>query len=278
MSIKPNQPMVNEGYLYIYGLQAAYATATTFTVGAGQARESNNINDINLLAGVTVNSAVNGLNGLDTGAIAASSLYYIYAIGDSLSNDTSLKAAAVQPFPPIQPPVTITPSTGGFFQPGGAIISLSATGPVLPAGFDMYRLIGTVLTDGSKHFISFGSYSNSTSVSNNFADGISILAGGAATTFTAVDVSLYVPKGATSVKVIAALTADAGATRTAAFRGTGSGSVAGQVIMSSPASTVTTETLTIPVATIAGVVSFDYLVSNASAALSLSLVGYNLPV
>jgi len=278
MTIKPNQPMVNEGYLYIYGLQAAYATTTTFTVGAGQARDSTNINDINLLSPVTVSSAVVGLNGIDTGAIAATTLYYIYAIGDSLSNDTSLKAAAVQPFPPIQPPITVTPSTGGFFQPGGAIISLSAVAPALPVGFDMFRLIGTVRTDGAGHFLSFGSFSNGSSVTNNFADGISILAGGNATVFTAVDVSAYVPKGATSVKVIAALTADAGGTRTAAFRATGSASVAGQVIMSSPASTVTTETLSIPVSTIAGVVSFDYLVSNAAAALSLSLVGYTLPV
>lgn len=278
MTIKPNQPMVNEGYLYIYGLQAASVDTTHFTVGAGQARDSTNINDINLLSPVTVNSAVIGLNGIDSGTIAASTLYYIYAIGDSLSNDTSLKAAAVQPFPPIQPPITVTASTGGFFQPGGAIISTSPVAPALPVGFDMFRLIGTVLTDGAAHFLAFTSFTGSTIVSSSFTNGIGILAGGNATAFTAVPVTAQVPVGATSVRVIAALTSDAGGTRTASFRATGSGSTNGTVIMSSPASTVTTTTLTLPVSTIAGVVSFDYEVSNAAAALTLTLVGYSLPV
>lgn len=270
--------MVNKGNRYINGLATAFVDSTHFTVGAGQARDSTNINDINLLAQVTVNSAVQGANGIDQGTVAVSTLYYIYVIGDSTSNDTSLEAAAVQPFPPIQSPITVTASTGGYFQPGAALISLSPTAPVLPTGFDMFRLIGTVETSGAAAFLSFSSFSGNPTITNTFANGISILAAGNAVAFTAVPVTLHVPVGASSVQVLAALTSDAGGTRTAAFRKTGSGSTAGTVIMSSPASTTTTTTLDIPVSTIAGVVSFDYLVSDAAAALTLTLVGYTLPV
>jgi hypothetical protein len=97
---------------------------------------------------------------------------------------------------------------------------------------------------------------------------------GASTTFALVNVSAMVPSTASSVILEAVLTADAGATRTAAFKASGSSSAAGQVNMSSPASTVTSTSLVCPCTTITSTTGVDYLVSNGSAAIAVSVFGY----
>src|SRR5438128_1022956 len=74
--------VVNEGILYVEGLEVAYASATTVTVASGQARSSTNELDINLDTGVTIDFTVNGLNGLDTGSVAASKCYSIFLIAN----------------------------------------------------------------------------------------------------------------------------------------------------------------------------------------------------
>lgn len=78
------------------------------------------------LSGVnlTVNSALAGAGGLDTGALAASTAYHIWVIA----------------------------------EPGGAspacIMSLSATAPTMPGGYTLKaRVGGTAITDSAKHFL-----------------------------------------------------------------------------------------------------------------------------
>lgn len=66
----------------------------------------------------TLNTAATGANGLDTGVLAASTWYYVYAIT----------------------------------QPGGTkavIASLSAAGPLLPSGYDKWTLISAFRTDAT---------------------------------------------------------------------------------------------------------------------------------
>ena len=129
----PTYPMVNQGNLYLNGLGISFVDTTHIGVAPGQARDHLNINDIDLpvnvllpgVLGAEINTRFNGLNGLDTGVLAPNSFYYVYVIGDS---------------------------TG--FQPSGALLSLSATQPTMPGGFpvggyDMYRRVGTVRTDGT---------------------------------------------------------------------------------------------------------------------------------
>lgn len=153
-SLQPLTPVSGLGYLQIQGLKLSYATTTTFTVGQGQCRDKTNIFDI-IMGGdryswanqsnpqqapeisnaVTVNIGINGAGGLDVGTIAASTMYYVYAIGCS---------------------------TGDL--PGSVIISLSATAPTLPsvvgtngsvASYDCYRYIGSISIDGSSHIRPF---------------------------------------------------------------------------------------------------------------------------
>ena len=170
--------------LYISGLQLSAATPTAGTVIAvspGAARDSTNSIDMvvglqdyfnidhpavafdGFQAGLFINSAVNGVNGLDSGTIAASTQYAIYLIGDSRNYKTT-----------------------------AAVLSLTSnTAPLLPQGYDSYRLIGFWATDGSSHFVyatvkpqNIGgalAYFNS--------PGVSVLSGGNATTFTAIDLT-----------------------------------------------------------------------------------------
>ncbi len=129
----PTYPMVNLGNRYIQDLQISFVDTTHIGVAPGEARCSKNINDITLLQnaalagnlGVSINVRAKGAGGLDTGVLAANTFYYVFVIGDSTK-----------------------------YQPTTALISLSSTAPTLPSGFpvggyDMFRRIGTILTDGT---------------------------------------------------------------------------------------------------------------------------------
>lgn len=246
MSSNPNVPIANKPNLYVQGCNLSYVGNSSISVAAGQVRDASNVNDIVISSAVTLNAANQGVvNGIDIGSLGASTLYAVYAIGDS---------------------------TG--FNDGGSLLSLSFSQPTLPFGYDMYRRIGAVRTDGSSHLLDFTQRGEGKDRAMYYAAAIATsVSAGAATTFTAIDLSGIVPalsKGLMGIfKMV--LTADAGATRVAALCADGSSSVAGQVVMSSPASTVTSASLMCPVSSFPKV---DYLVSNASAALAVSVFGY----
>ena len=166
MALQPNYPMVNLGNLYIQGLRLVYGTTTTFSVNAGQCRESQNINDIVLdpivstsPTAVNINIALvgNGLNLLDTGVIAASTLYYIYAVGSSVYGaDNGQDANASLGIGPLAG-TAITPAATypDNYLPAGIIYSLSPSLPALPVGYDMYRRIGAFRVNSAVHIEPF---------------------------------------------------------------------------------------------------------------------------
>lgn len=138
-------PVVNGNLMYINGMRLAAVNTTTFTVSQGLCRNSTNLNDINIGlplnvaatqtgelpvdaggGAVTVDITTTGAGGLDNGTIAASTFYAVHAVGDSFG-----------------------------INAGTAIISTSLTAPVLPAGYDMFRRIGFIKTDGSTHVLAF---------------------------------------------------------------------------------------------------------------------------
>lgn len=126
-----NTPIVNARVAYVNGLALAYGTAATFTMAAGAASNSNDINDIVLPALVTNTITSVGPNGVDIAAAVLSSFYAVYVIGDSSG-----------------------------YQPTASLISLSATAPRLPFGYDMFRRVGYILTDGSANLLKFWQYGN----------------------------------------------------------------------------------------------------------------------
>ena len=123
MSSVPNTPVVNDGLLYVNGCNLSWVSTTAISVSAGQVRDSSNINDIVISSACSVSISSSGVvNALDTGTIAASTMYNVYAIGDS---------------------------TG--FRTNGCLLSLSASQPTLPFGYDMYRRIGAISIDSGSH-------------------------------------------------------------------------------------------------------------------------------
>ncbi len=253
MSI-PNIPIVNLGNLYLSGLNLTYVTTTTFSVAAGQARDSTDVNDIVLDTAATVNVRVNGANGLDTGTLAANGMYYVFIVGDSTK-----------------------------YNDACALISLSSTAPVLPAGYDMFRRIGAIKGNATAApntlILPFHQRGKGLDRAMYYATPIATaIAAGAAVVWTDVILTTFVPITATSVIAQAQLTSDAGGTRYALFAGSALVAVnvltVFEVIMSSPASVVTLSTLVVPATNTAGVMTCQYAVSSAAAALAVLVGGY----
>jgi len=113
---------------YVRGLTVTWVSATTLSLGAGGCTDSTDAISMVVPASIVLNSAIVGAGGMDKGALANNTFYYIYVIASS--------AALTIPIV-------------------SAVISLSATAPSLPTGYDAFRLAGTVLTDGSAEFLPF---------------------------------------------------------------------------------------------------------------------------
>lgn len=131
--------IINLPNLYINGLIVSNDPVTPNTklnISAGIARDINNIVDLavgvnnanveggTVTAPLVINAAVVGANGVDTGTFAANKFYAVYLIGDSRC-----------------------------YKPTAGLMSLSSNAvPLMPFGYDSYRLIGYAVSDGSAHF------------------------------------------------------------------------------------------------------------------------------
>lgn len=287
------QPMVNDPSLYIDGLGIApAATTTTLTLSAGAARNSTNLNDIVLSTAVTINAATVGANGIDTGALAASTFYYVYVIGSSLSanpeididiqvstlaagttilNGTVITEGQVTP----QPTWTVQNNK----QPAG-LISLSATAPTLPLGYDMFRRVGAVLTSAGSVFLPFlqDDTAGGTNRTMWYETPISVLAAAAAAAMTAQSLAVAVPVvalagKATQVTLQADLLPNAAA-NFVQLRATGSAAAAGNVKMSGSVAAVHKfDQLTVAAAVSAGAASIDWM-TDAASTVQLSVSAY----
>ncbi len=169
-------PVINQPSLYLNGLQASYTSGTVLSIAAGQCRDSNNIIDMVLgdflnegygtdNSATALNMAVNGINGLDTGSIAASTVYAIYVIGDSSNKN-----------------------------PTGVIASVSQSNPLLPFGYDSYRKIAYWPTSSGSVFL-LGYYSISGVGVRTFYYDAPISVGTTSTeaAYTAINLIKFVP-------------------------------------------------------------------------------------
>src|SRR5258708_11625744 len=138
-----NDPIYSLPWLYISGLNISVASTKILAIAPGQARDSNDNIDMpvgfpnlqgNTLPAIQfqgyqppllVNCATTGANALDAGALAASTQYAIYLIGDSR----------------------------GYLPVAGIATLTSNILPLVPLGYDSYRLIGFMETDGSSNFV-----------------------------------------------------------------------------------------------------------------------------
>lgn len=246
---------------FISGMNLAYATTTTFTVAAGVASNGNTIANSNLItidSAVTITTTVSGAGGLDTGTIAASTKYYVYAIGASAYPDSGLND-----------------QTTGYVNayPGSALISAS-TSPTLPLNYDMYRYLGTVYTDGSSHFLSFYQTGTGTRRPMYYDAGISVLSAGTSTTYASVSLATAVPTAGLDVIVTTSLTPNSSASviNLAPY---GSSSTNGLAqIKGQVAAVVNTVTSQLPSASNAGVPYILYKTTSGSDSVSMVVTGY----
>lgn len=169
---------------YVNGLTASLNATTPNTkldLAPGACSDSLNNIDMVVSSTITIDSAVVGVNGIDTGALGASKFYYVHVIGDS----------------------------NGFYQPA-ALISLSATAPILPYGYDSFRMVDIKVTDGSSHFLL--SYTNGNYAYREFVYDAPLTTGSSALTTSYVALPLtacVAPIGTPNVKFSVTLTPNA---------------------------------------------------------------------
>lgn len=266
-----NDPIYSLPHLYISGLNISIASTKILAIAPGQARDANDTIDMpvsfpnlqgntypvtqfqNYQPPLLVNCATTGANALDTGTLAASTQYAIYLIGDSR----------------------------GYNQVAGIVTLTSNVLPLIPLGYDSYRLIGFIETDGSSNFV------YATHKPQNMVGAlayynqppVSVLSGGNATTFTAIDLttSSAIPTTTLPNVIVELLVTfiPAAAGDVVQFRPTGSTATSGlNTIVGITAGIAQSQYLQV----IAGVGSskpeIDYLVSVSGDAVSVSVVGW----
>lgn len=265
-----NDPIYSLPHLYISGCNISVASTTLLAIGPGQARDSMDNIDMPIsfpnLQGLTVptilfqnfmqplflNSAVVGVNGIDAGALAASTQYAVYLIGDSRG-----------------------------YNPVAGIITLSSNAfPLIPLGYDSYRLLGFIETDGASHFV-FATHAPQlmqNALSFYLQPPVSVLSGGAATTFTGVDLNAAVPSAGLPNVIVYLLVnfIPAAVGDTLTIRPTGSTATTGLITITGLTAGVAQSQY---IQVIAGVngsthASIDYEVTSASDSASLSVVGW----
>jgi hypothetical protein len=176
------RPIVNKGELYINNINLAHVDDENITVAAGSCRDSSNLNDIVLSADVNLDVATNGAGGLDTGSMANSTMYAVYAIGNSFNS------AAYS-----------------------AIASADLDEPGMPADYDMYRRVGYFLSDGTADILAFYQIGNGNDRWMYYDVSIaSDITAGASAAYADVDLTGSVPLINTIVDVDCTFTPTAG--------------------------------------------------------------------
>lgn len=148
-------------------LKSLYVSASTFTVTADALVlfNSSGLAKRFTTFSTTVDITASGAAGLDTGAEASNTWYYVHGIG---------KADGTK----------------------SVLISTSETTPTLPSGYTFWGLIGAVRNDGSSNFIRFAQQDR-----NVDATATIVVTGGTATSYTAVSLTAVIPVYAKRIKL-----------------------------------------------------------------------------
>lgn len=218
---------------------------TKLDIAIGTTMDSTGTFQLSLDTAVTINAATTGLNGLDTGTFAASTVYRVFLVCD---------------------PVTLSTA--------GAMISASST-PTLPTGYSAYALIGHATTDSSVHFLK-GYWSTGNARPRLFmydAPQATAITAGAATSYTAIDLSALVPAVDNLPVWISSAFTPGAASRTLKLQPTGATgdavTITGQVtsvVVSSNSFLFAKLSSSLP--------KVSYIVSNAGDAAAINVAGY----
>ncbi len=244
-----NTPIETQPFLYISGMNLSVASTTIIAIAPGQCRDSNDVLDIQYPVAFYVNSAIVGAGGMDTGTLAASTNYAIWAIADST----------------------------GKKLPSALISLWSNVAPIMPLGYDSRRLIGMNTTSAGTAFQAATMLNNAFNKGYFLKPPVSVLSGGNATSFTAIDLSTPIPT-TTDPFVIALATVTfipLAVGDTVQFRPTGSSATANLVtITGRVAGVAQTDNVILHCGVASSKPEVDYKVTVSGDAASVSIYGY----
>jgi hypothetical protein len=261
-------PIVNAPYLNANGFlitNNATTPNTKIDISAGLGRDQTNTYDINLgnylganpglsaNTSTTLDATVLGAGGIDTGALGASKVYYVYV----LLKDT--------------------------YQ-SSVIISLNApaTGPIMPYDYLAYRHIGYVMTDASSHFLlGYWSGSRNSRMFTYDAPQATAITAGNATSYTNVNLTGFVPLVQnTPVWVSTAFTPGA-ASRTLSLSPAGATGDAATVTGQVTSVIVTSKSLVLAKNAVISTVNspaIEYKVSNSGDAVAIKVAAFEYDI
>jgi hypothetical protein len=221
-------------------------------VAAGSCLDSTGTFQLTVPVDTTLSTATNGLNGLDTGTIAASSVYAVYVVADPITQ-----------------------------QQTGIMCSLSIGSPLIPFGYSAFALVGFFTTDSSAHILK-GYWSDNDAARRIFtydAPQASPVTAGASTSYANVNLITLVPNvNNVLVSVFTNFAANAAGDQLFMQGGNSTGN---QVIITAPvvAGTAHTTTIsgvlaqTVVISTVASPV-INYKVTSGSDSVAISVAGY----
>lgn len=194
---------------------------------------------------LTPSITASGLGGLDTGTVAASTVYAVHLVAD---------------------PVTQ--------QAVGAMFSLSATAPLMPFGYSAFALIGYVTTDGTADIlVGYWTAGNSGTRYFSYDAPIIALSAGTQTSYTGVALTTFVPAQIQTPVYMYMLFAANAATNVANLQGYNSTGDAISLIAPVATGTAnTTENVTVLAQLNSGAPSIKYKITAGT--LSLYVCGY----
>ena len=242
-------PVVNAPNLYVDGLGMTWVSTSAISIASGAARDSSNINDIISKSAISVVTSKVGPGGLDAGTVADNTFYAVYLLGDSTQ-----------------------------YSPTSAILSANLTAPLIPLGYDMYRRVGYILTDGTPHVLNFWQAIQSGKSRDMYYDvNITISTNLTADAWATLSLATAVP-GAFQTNVFLLANQNSGTTsvQVMIFRPTGSSSTNGIAAVTLGASDA--YGWIVPLVTVcgvsAGVAKIDYELEDAQNQSSLFVCGY----
>lgn len=243
-----NVPFLNNPFLYINGLQISNNATTPNTkidIAAGQCRDSTDVYQMTLSATATINAANTGLNGIDAGTFALSTVYAVHLVSD---------------------PVNL--------QATGAMISLSSTAPTLPFGYSVFRLIGYAVSDASVHFLpGYWAGNNNARLFMYDAPQATSITAGAATSYTAIDLTTLMPAVDNTPVWIASAFTPGAASRTLKMQPSGATGDA-VIVTGQVTSVVVTSNSLLLAKIVSSAPKISYVVSNSGDAAAIKVAGY----
>ncbi len=239
---------------FVHNLQASWLSATTLSVAAGECRDSTDAIDMVLAAPVTINAAIVGVNGLDTGALAASTPYYVY-----LLNDTS-----------------------GALDPC-VMLSISATAPVLPTvsgvTYDAFRIVDHWMTGGGSTFLNGYTYGSGNDRTRRWDTSVATaVTAGASQTLAPIVLTPGVPPIAGVRVLLGAIFTPNAAGNTCSFTPFGSTATVMQKITGQVTTVPVSQEIEVGAPLNAGVPTVLYINSAATGALNALINGYRYSV